>query len=266
MEKCLAAVLCAMFFINSYASPGRSAVESFYAQYAERCERTDGFATDERGMYVAAYPQFAISELRAKGLNPERIHLGLRAFTKWAVVSSTLTETTVVAIFSKYLSSPPENPDIVVGAVWTFETKNIPGSGWKIRANSKSGGAIEYKNDTILSWRSYVAGGYKEKIELVYSGERDVRQSSGVRRDGAAAGSAGTAAYSGSSDPVAFTVVKRWSGGVNGVREQSYVRCDSGRKRGEEFKVWLHDSGYWSSPGNTSTYKALHEVMNSVCS
>lgn len=69
-----------------------------------------------------------------------------------------------------------------------------------------------------------------------------------------------------SSDPVAFTVIKRWSGGVNGVREQSYVRCDSGRKRGEEFKAWLHDSGYWSSPGNTSTYKTLHEVMNSACS
>lgn len=68
-----------------------------------------------------------------------------------------------------------------------------------------------------------------------------------------------------SSGAAAFSVVKRWSGGVNGVREQSYVRCDTGRKRGDEFKAWLHDSGYWSSPGNTGTYKTLQEVASSIC-
>lgn len=79
------------------------------------------------------------------------------------------------------------------------------------------------------------------------------------------AGSTAGGTSSSDSGPAAFTVVKRWSGGVRGVREQSYVRCDSGRNRGEEFKAWLHDSGYWSSPGNTVTYKTLQEVMTSVC-
>lgn len=85
-----------------------------------------------------------------------------------------------------------------------------------------------------------------------------------ARRALASAGGSGSGSGS-PYTPGGYQVLKQWRGGVLGVLEQARVKCLSGRKRGEEFTAWLHESHYWSAVGYVGHYRTMEGVAEWVC-
>jgi hypothetical protein len=162
--------------LTAHADSGRTQVESFIGGYIEQVEQSGSrsLSNDDPKKYISAWPQFSLEHLVVNGKDPAKIEIGFFAGTKWAVASSSPRETVVINVGQSVLNDPPSNPNTIVGILLFFETRQIPGKGWKIIVNESDGSAV-IKKKQVLTWREYSSRGYKDAIDRVYSGESSAR-------------------------------------------------------------------------------------------